>query len=63
MTQQNTHPATVFRQLLKQPGLIRGINIYDRLAIVRASSSVFGKTSTMSQPASAKSGLGKHGIK
>lgn len=27
----NTHPATQFRHLLAQPGLIRGINIYDPL--------------------------------
>jgi len=31
MTQVRLHPATQLRELLKQPGLIRGINVYDPL--------------------------------
>jgi len=31
MTQARLHPATQLRELLKQPGLVRGINVYDPL--------------------------------
>lgn len=31
MSKMKTHPATLLRRLLEQPGLIRGINIYDPL--------------------------------